>query len=151
MRIYVSQIYIEPGVAFPFKHRFQKFLSATLSDVVQVSPLFNERYGPDYDLMFRMSAKSCLAVPEIRGPTVFKRDRNVEFTVFLPFDSTTRLDTAALSKAVAELLRCIISILTDLGMNTTALRVESENIVRSVMEDASMIEGRDESDRAIGG
>ena len=96
MSIYVSQIYPEAGVSYPFNHRFQKYLSDLVSAKVGTSKKFADLYGPEYDLIFRMSAKEGLAKPEIKGPTVFKRDKDVEYTVFLPFDRSVEMDAKTL-------------------------------------------------------
>jgi hypothetical protein len=140
MSIYVSQIYPEAGVSYPFSHRFQKYLSELVNAEVGVSQKFVDQYGPDYDLIFRMSAKEGLVVPEIKGPTVFKRDKDVEYTVFLPFDRTAELETSTLSRAVEMLLASMIDVLDRLGMNTTRLAHKSSAIVSQILGDSKMID-----------
>lgn len=140
MSIYVSQIYPEAGVSYPFSHRFQKYLSELVNSEVGVSQKFVDQYGPDYDLIFRMSAKEGLAAPEIKGPTVFKRDKDVEYTVFLPFDRTAKLETSTLWRAVEMLLASMIEVLDRLGMSTTRLSHNSSAIVSQILGDGRMID-----------
>ena len=140
MIIYVSQIYPEAGVSYPFSHRFQKCLSELVNAEVGVSPKFADQYGPDYDLIFRMSAKEGLAMPEIKGPTVFKRDKDVEYTVFLPFDRTVELESSTLSRAVEMLLASMITVLDSLGISTTSLAQNSSAIVSQILGDDRMID-----------
>jgi hypothetical protein len=140
MSIYVSQIYPEAGVSYPFNHRFQKYLSDLVSAKVGTSKKFADMYGPEYDLIFRMSAKEGLAKPEIKGPTVFKRDKDVEYTVFLPFDRSVEMDAKTLSRALDFLLSNMIEILKELEMTTTGLSEELSAIVDRILGDAKMID-----------
>ncbi len=73
MKIYIGQIYIEPGVSYPFTHHFQGYLSDLASLDVTGAERFCSEYGDDYDIVFNVSAKAALQSAEIRGPTVFKR------------------------------------------------------------------------------
>src|SRR5580704_1479285 len=86
MKVYFSQIYIKPGVSFPFSHHFQVHLSNVITDLVVPSPSFVEKYGDDFDIVFRISAKREIRDNEIKGPTVFNKEKDIEYTVFLPFD-----------------------------------------------------------------
>ena len=140
MNIYVSQIYSEAGVAFPFKQRFQKFLSDKVSESVGVSETFVNRFGSDFDLIFRMSAKQGIVTPEIKGPTVFKRDQDVEFTIFLPFDRAIPMSTTLLSRALSLLISSMTSVLDEQGMDTTSLTKQSESIINGVLEGVGMFE-----------
>lgn len=139
MKIYVSQIYPEAGISFPFKHQFQKYLSEAVNAAVCVSPSFAENYGRDYDLIFRISAKEGLAAPEIKGPTVFKRDKDVEYTIFLPFDRGAALDEPTLTRAIELLISSMTTVLDKLGMNASKLADQSSTIVRKVLEGDGMI------------
>ncbi|MFN5322247.1 MAG: hypothetical protein ACK493_13815 [Planctomycetota bacterium] len=140
MTIYVSQIYPEAGVSYPFSHEFQKHLGGLINAEVGMSQRFTEQYGPDYDLIFRVSAKSGLVAPEIKGPTVFKRDKDVEYTVFLPFDRAADLETSTLSRVLEMLLASVISILNGLGMSTMSLVNNSRAIVSQILSDNKMID-----------
>src|SRR5438128_660345 len=86
MKVHFGQIYIEPGVEFPFSHLFQRYLAKEVTALVVPSGKFIEKYGSDFELMFRISAKNGIQDNEIRGPTVFRKAKDVEYTVFLPFD-----------------------------------------------------------------
>ena len=85
MTIYLTQIYVEAGANFPLSHHFQLLAGKLLTDAFCLPPPFVAKYGSDFALVLRMSAKSSLQVVEIVGPTVFKRDKTVEFTIFIPF------------------------------------------------------------------
>ena len=87
-----------------------------------------------------MSAKEGLAKPEIKGPTVFKRDKDVEYTVFLPFDRSVDMDANTLSRALDLLLSSMIVILEELDMTTTGLSAELSAIIDRILGDAKMID-----------
>lgn len=87
-----------------------------------------------------MSAKEGLARPEIKGPTVFKRDKDVEYTVFLPFDRSVDMDVNTLSRALDLLLSSMIEILEELDMTTTGLSAELSAIIDRILGDAKMID-----------
>lgn len=57
MKIYFGQLYIQAGISFPFSSSFQRFLSEEVSKLVEMSPKFEQSYGIEYELMFRISAK----------------------------------------------------------------------------------------------
>ncbi|NQV23132.1 MAG: hypothetical protein HQ518_02095 [Rhodopirellula sp.] len=137
MKIYVTQIYIQAGVGFPFTHRFQQFISRELTNRVQLSERFIEQYGEDFDLTFNMVAKSEIADTEIKGPTVFRRDKNVEYTIFLPFDDQTQ-DSDLLHSIVVKLLAGIVRVLDDLKFDTTRLSGDSLSLADHVVNDPVM-------------
>ena len=139
MNIYISQIYIQPGVSYPFSYRFQKFMSEAVTERVSPSEKFVTRYGEDFDLIFRMSAKSEIAETEIKGPTVFKRDKDVEYSIFIPFRGNES-DPKTLHDVVITLLNGIVSVLNGLGFDTTTLLDESEALANHIIEDESMTE-----------
>lgn len=87
-----------------------------------------------------MSAKEGLARPEIKGPTVFKRDKDVEYTVFLPFDRSVDMDANTLSRALDLLLSSMIEILEELDMTTTGLSAELSAFIDRILGDAKMID-----------
>lgn len=138
MKVYVAQIYIEPAISFPFTHHFQKYISQRLTDLIQPSPSFIAKFGEDFDLIFRMSAKAALVEPEIQGPTVCKRDKDVEYTIFLPFGKPAVVDGPSSEASLFHLLTAIISVLLDLEINVARLQHESREIVAAIMREPRM-------------
>ena len=117
MKIFIGQIYIEPGVAFPFSLRFQKWLGDALSERVSASEQFSNKFGSGFDLGLRISAKANINQPEIKGPTVFKRDKDVEFTIFLPHQRNDYHDLTVASLLLEQVLQSAVLILQQLGLN----------------------------------
>ena len=85
MKVNFCQTYIEPEVDFPFSHHFQHRISAEVTALVEPSAKFIKKYGRDFELTFNVSAKTALQDNEIRGPTVYRKTKNVEVHDFLAF------------------------------------------------------------------
>ncbi len=137
MRLYLSQVYIEPGANYPFSAAFQFFVSKRLSALVRTSDLFSKKYGGRWALIFRMSAKKLLQQNEIRGPTVFRKAKDVEYTIFLPFDVIAR--SADTSKtALVHLLSGVCSVLESLEIDAARIRENEVEIINHVCNDPKM-------------
>jgi hypothetical protein len=139
MKVFFGQIYIKPGISFDFSHRFQVYLGEQITELVEPSSEFIERYGVDYDLMFRISAKQQIAENEIRGPTVFKRDKDIEFTIFLPFD-VIKSDQHVVKCALGYLFKGITAVFGLLSIDTSKILEQQDSLVESICSDRLMVE-----------
>src|SRR5229473_5718496 len=118
MKISLSQIYIAPGISFPFSHLFQRRLSDELTAIVQPSKDFIRRYGDDFTVIFNMSAKAGIQELEIRGPLNDKKKKELEFTLFLPYDPINDRDDV-IATALRYLITGIINVLESVGVDAT--------------------------------
>lgn len=134
MKVHFGQIYIEPGVNFPFSHGFQLRLGKEITDLVSPSPSFIKKYGPDWELMFRISAKSGREDNEIRGPTVFRKDKDLEYTVFLP-DDTIKRSTKVPETAMQFLLEGCCTAFEILAIDTAMLKGRMASIIEQFSSD----------------
>jgi len=139
MKIVVSQIYIEAGVTYPFSHIFQKWLSDELTKRVQPSPAFVGVYSEVSKLICRMSAKSTITEPSIRGPTVFKRVKDVEFTIFLPHDGHPPKGLDDLRRPLKLLLESIVAVLQSLGLDASQVVKDSPDLIEHIISNPAMI------------
>lgn len=141
MKIHFGQIYIEPGISFPFSFVFQRRLSSEISALLAASLKFTQQYGADWTLMFRISAKRTIHDNEIRGPSIFKKDRSVEFTIFLPFDVIQ--STVSPSRSAIEfLLRGVSSVLISLGFDTARIQEQHSNLAEELSSEPTMFESK---------
>jgi hypothetical protein len=140
MRVYFSQIYIKPGVRFPFTHHFQRRLSDEITALVEPSARFIEKYGIDFELTFRISAKQIIPDNEIKGPTVSRRTKDVEYTVFLPFDVITRQSEVP-QNALRFLLRGVCSVFESLNIETEKILELQDNLIEQICSDPMTLEG----------
>jgi hypothetical protein len=137
MKIHFGQIYIEPGIAFPFSFLFQHRLADEITALIRPSAVFTTQYGDDWDLIFRVSAKRIVCDNKIRGPSVFRKSKNVEFTIFLPFDAIQG-EASVTRSAVAFLLRGVCSVLGTLGFDTSAIQARQTSLIESLSTDPTM-------------
>jgi hypothetical protein len=145
MEVSFSQAYIEPNVDFPFSHHFQIRISEEVTALVEPSPKFLEKYGPDYELIFNVSAKTGLQDNEIRGPSVFRKAKDVEYTIFLPFDVIIRHPDAP-RRALRFLLKGACEVFGRLGIDSTRLLDSQESIIDGICCDLIMLEDPSEDD-----
>lgn len=138
MKVWFSQFYIEPGANFPFSVHFQRRMSKELTSLVEPSPRFIETYGADFELMFRISAKHDLDDNEIRGPSVFKKDKDVEFTVFLPFD-VIMAHADAPKHALLFLLKGVCDVFDMLEIDKAKLLDRQRSLIDAICSDPTML------------
>jgi hypothetical protein len=111
-------------------------LSEEITALVTPSAKFTQKYGDDWNLIFRVSAKRIID-NEICGPTVFKKEKDVEFTIFLPFD-TIQHEVSVSQSAIAFLLRGVCSVLGSLGIDTSAIQAQQSRITVNISSDPTM-------------
>jgi hypothetical protein len=134
-----GQIYIEAGVDFPFSYHAQILLSNSISPLLEVSPKFLANYGKGFELMFNISAKRRLSDNEIKGPTVFKKTKDVEYTIFLPYDVIRRAkDEHRL--ALGFIFKGVYSVLESIDVDTTEVRKVEPDLIDTICADPTMFE-----------
>ncbi len=138
MKIFVGQIYIEAGINYPFSHIFQRWISNELSSLVPSSPEFDLKY-PEFSLVFNMSAKAELLSPLIKGPTVFKKTKDVEYSIFLPYLEHDRSDPRSLREPLKLFLDAVVTVLKSLGADVSELLVHSNSLIEHILTDPAMI------------
>ncbi len=137
MVVHFSQIYIQPGATFPFSHHFQRRFSDEVTERVSPSPRFIATFGADWDLIFRISAKGTILENEIRGPTVFKKDKQVEYTVFLPFDAVVQ-HTDVSQSALRFLIDGCCSVFAQLEIDSEPLKKSVDELIASICANPDM-------------
>ncbi len=142
MKIYIGQIYIEPKVFYPFSHLFQIWLGEELTKRLKPSKEFIINYGEDFDLIFRVSAKSRISEVEIKGPTIFKRDKDIEFTVFLPFSDSNTNGVVKYRQVLTRLFNGIVNALQSLGIDASNVINDSAELIEYFYSAPEMISTR---------
>ena len=85
-----------------------------------------------------MSAKSSLTAPEVKGPTVFRADKDVEYSIFLPFDKERALDEQRYREVLTLLLQEIAGVLKTLGMEVKELAQDASDIIDRIVKNPMM-------------
>src|SRR5262249_53152793 len=122
----------------PFSHLFQHRISEAVTALIEPSGKFLKKYGEDFELIFYMSAKRDLRENEIRGPTVFKKAKDVEFTVFLPFDVIMRHSDAP-RQALLFLMKGVCDVLDRLEIDKARLLDEQTSIIEGICSDPTTL------------
>jgi hypothetical protein len=138
MRVSIGQIYIVPGATFPFSHHMQLWLGEKLSSACNEPGEFQKRHGADFELMVRVSAKKGTSENEIKGPTVFRKTRDVEYTLFLPFD-TIAGSAGGCFVAAEFLLDGLLSVFQRAGLGTSKLNEQKSSLVAHICSEPSML------------
>jgi hypothetical protein len=141
MRVFVGQIYIKPGVSFPFSHAMQAWLSEQLTELASPSAAFVKQYGSSFDVMLRISAQTAATETELKGPTAFKADKDVEYTVFLPFDTIRAAGGAGRQLAAELLLSAVADAFDRLKVEAPDLSGRRQDLVRRLTDDEEMLSG----------
>ena len=84
MNVHINQFFTEPGFAYPFTGIFVGWMELEVSKRIQASKKFLEKYSKDHGLCFFLDARPGIAAPHLNGPTVRKRDKEVQFSIILP-------------------------------------------------------------------
>ncbi|MBK6683457.1 MAG: hypothetical protein IPG45_03220 [Deltaproteobacteria bacterium] len=138
MNVSFRQVYLKPGISFPFSHLMQIRLSAEVSALVEASPAFLSKFGPDWELVVNVSAETTTDANVLKGPAVFKRAREVEYTVLLPYDAVPR-NAGGCRKALELLIEGIRSVLERLDLDTQQFEAKAPSIVEAIASDPTML------------
>ena len=154
MQIYVSQVYIENDTHYGFSNHFQHKIREELTSLMVPSPFFVQEYGEDFSIIFRMSAKrrfkrrplhkQHFEQTEIWGPTVFRKAKDVEYTIFLPYYDKENNSPERLKNALTRLLDAINYVFAEfLKMQTDDLVQHKDRIIAEILDDPTMVYGPD--------
>ncbi|HYO59109.1 hypothetical protein [Archangium sp.] len=138
MRVSIGQIYVKPGVSFPFSHLMQRWLSNELSSAASDSTEFERKYGAGFSLMVNVSADTQILDNQIKGPTIFKKDKDVEFTLFLPFDVIVAAADGC-RVALEYLLGGVCSVFQKAGIDPGKLDEKRAFIIEHICSDPTML------------
>jgi len=137
MKTYFGQIYIQAGRSFPFSYVFQNYMGEKTTELIEPSSKFIKLHGEDYNLIFRISTKWQLAVNEIVGPTVYKKDKNVEYSVFLPYTPIMQT-TEPNRNALEHLFEGVYEVLGGYEIDISKLKAKQGGIIDEVMSSPEM-------------
>ena len=142
LKIFVGQVYIKLGINYPFSHVFQRRMHEILSGLVQPSEEFDRRYGNDFNVMFNLSAKRDISTPEIVGPAVYKKTKDVEYTIFLPHDGSDANELGDYAKPIRDFLVSVSDALKRLELDATEVNKNTDAIIKEITLDPAMFKKR---------
>lgn len=118
-------------------HDFKVALSEAMSRLVKPSPWFIKKYGRDFDVHFYFSTKSESSENEIRGPGVYRKGKDVEYSINLPFDVIRRSADIPQS-ALTFLFHGACTALERLQIDTARLVAQQDAIIRGICTDPAL-------------
>ena len=139
MKVSIRQVYIRADVNFPFTFLMQRWVGDQLSLAAGTADSFVKKYGPEFELIINMSAKRGIETNEVRGPTVYRTDKHVEYSVFLPFDSVPNTSDR-LHVAMRYLLEGVLTVFKKLRIETHQLEARVDDIVQHVCAHPEMLD-----------
>jgi hypothetical protein len=139
MNVVISQVYIDPDAIYPFNFRFQRFLSESISMLSKSTKRFEDVYGSEWRVIIRLSAKSGLPSAELQGPTLFKRKKDVEYTLFLPFPLLLSDGNTDIRRVVELIVDGVTEVLGRLGLDSTGVCEKKHLIVNRVVSDKTFL------------
>jgi len=142
LKIFVVQVYIEPGINYPFSYIFQQRIHEILSGLVQPSEAFSRNYGSDFEVVLFLSAKRNISAPEIAGPGVYRKRKEVEYTIFVPHDGGDANQLGDYTKPLRDLLVGVIDVLERLKLDATEVKKNVDAIVKEIISDPAMLRKR---------
>jgi hypothetical protein len=159
---------VEQGAEFPFNVLFQRYLFEQLTSLLMPSSWFSTEYGEEWKLIFNVSARWSLDEDdtergvklsesarvklaryrsftpeplrvEIRGPTVFRKDKDVEYSIFLPFRRIIE-SVAPAATTLNYIFTGVYEILERMQFDASRLRAEQNRIVSHICSESKMID-----------
>jgi hypothetical protein len=140
MKVSVGQIYIQAEVDFPFSFEMQSWISKELSALASPGPAFLKSYGKGFELIIRLSAKTKIGENEIRGPSVFKKNKDVEYTVFLPFDPIRDAGAGSRRLAAEKFVDGVAAVFAKAGILAPKLSERRATLINKLVTDDEMLD-----------
>lgn len=139
MKIHFRQSYFKvAGANFPFSAQMQIWISTELSSLAIHSADFEKKYGAGFELTIQLSADTNTADNVIRGPGVYKKDKDVEYTLFLPYDVIIETK-AGCCGALEYLLDGIHRVFELAGIDPGPLDQRRDSIIEHICSDPEML------------
>jgi hypothetical protein len=136
---------MEAGANFPFTYIFQHYISDQIEALISPSDRFIELYGGGYEITFLLSAKKTTRDNQILGPTVYKKTKDVEYSIFLPY-RVIKKNPDVLPTALRYLIKGICSVLESLEIDTTKIKKTQEAMIKHICSTPSMLDDEDEDE-----
>ena len=140
MKVGIAQVYTKAGVSFPFSHLMQRFMSQELSAVSGDCDPFRQKYGSEFSLGLWIGADTGIVDNKIVGPGVYKKTKDVEYSVFLPFDTIADASDGC-RVAMEFLVSGVRAVFLRVGINPTKLDERTAFIIDHVCSDPTMLKG----------
>jgi len=107
-------------------------MGTKVTGLVIPSLKFTKGHGGDYSLEFNISAKWQLAVNEIVGPARYKKDKSVEYSIFLPYTPIMQ-QSEPYRRALYHIFESVYEVLEGYEIDTSKLKAEQEELITEII------------------
>src|SRR5262245_53563696 len=133
MNVILNEIVPAPSVRWPLPDAIRRSLADQITDRVEPSADFINRYGSEINLIFRISFMPGTSDNKIKGPTISERDNRIEYVIFLPFGEIIR-NPRNTEIALEFLLRGVCFALESLGVDASRASEQEALLIRAALE-----------------
>jgi hypothetical protein len=134
MKIFFGLFFLNPDAVYPLSVRWCEFMSERISALGLPCASIQAKYGSDCSLIFRVNAECGLREVRIHGPTYFRRQRDVEFTIVLPHTGKPIRNAADCAFALSHLFNGTVRVLRELGVDPANLEAAAPSIVAETLQ-----------------
>ncbi|MEM9885748.1 MAG: hypothetical protein AAF849_07645 [Bacteroidota bacterium] len=85
MNITISSIFPEAGYNFNISYKIHEIIASEINEALTDLGTFDLTFGKDFDLGIIVSTKRKVNDLYVQGPAIFKREKIVDFTIWIPF------------------------------------------------------------------
>lgn len=140
MKAKFTHIFIQAGIKFNFSYKLHLFLSDEISALLTPSLKFLKLYNvEDYTLIFNISAKKELAINEIVGPLTNRKNKEIEFTIFLPYSVIIKTENPK-KTALRQLFLGIYKVLSKYDIDIHKIVAKENEIITYILESPEMFD-----------
>ena len=122
-----------------------------LTALVKPTEHFIDAYSEDFSLIFNLSAKhrhkrrplhpQHIDDIEVWGPDPYMKEKDVEYTLFLPYFLKENDDPKRLNKALNRMFKGLVFVLRNLlEMNVDSLLTQQNRIISEILSDPKMLD-----------
>jgi hypothetical protein len=132
MKITFSQIYSEPGASFDLPGPLLKAVREGLDDLGRnIDQLSAKVDREDFELVLIISASSKLDALEIKGPNIRRKTREIEFSLFVPWQETKSFEEK-IDYILPKIGEGVIGVFKRYGVDITGV----DNAIQMVLKQA---------------
>lgn len=118
----------------------QRWMAEQLSALSSEFSQAQTKYGSDFELMVRLGADTEMTQNAIKGPSVFRKTKDIEYFLDLPFDVIAR-SSEGRRMAAEFLLDGIRTIFEKAGIEVASLDEKRASIIDHLCSDPTMLDG----------
>ena len=137
MRIFITQVYVKPSFKFKLSQNLVKQLSNRINEKNFFENDFKKKYR-GFDIIIDISSlpESEISDLKIKGPTIFNKDKQIEYVLYIPYEKVM-CDEDRLLSITRYIIHGIKSILKKHNMLSYAIE-DSEQFINNFISEIKL-------------